>query len=478
MPESAIDAGLLDPLSHGTRAVELTSDAAWLGAFVDVEIALSRSLAAAGLVPDWMDAVCDELADAPRLDLAAIAASGRDGGNPVIPLVKHLGQAAEAIRAGASDHLHVGATSQDILDSAAMLVARTVLVEVERQLGALAAEFASLADRHRSTAMTGRTLGQHASPTSFGLVAAGWLEAALSAIETVRSLIDTLPLQLGGAVGDLAVLTEIARARVPESPSAAVVDGVLGRFGTELGLAVPRLAWHTNRLPVCEIASALAAAVGVVGKFALDVSILSRTELGELGERLESGQGGSSAMPHKRNPITAVLVVSAARQAPAHLAALYGGLLAEDQRPSGAWHAEWQPLRELERLAVSAVSGAVALAGRLDVDSSRMAANLDLTDGLVFSERATTVLADLVGRSAAFSMVERASREAVATRRPLQIVLAGLLAAEGRDDSLRSRVWDAFDSTAEVGTASAAIDRVLDHHRTVARRPDRLKMES
>jgi 3-carboxy-cis,cis-muconate cycloisomerase len=469
MSEHALDAGLLDPLSQGTRAVELTSDAAWLQALVDVEIALTRSLCSVGLAPEWMDSVCDELVDASRLDLVAIATEGRGGGNPVIPLVKHLGAAAEAIRPGASDYLHVGATSQDILDTATMLIARGVLIEVETQLDTLADEFASLAAKHGTTIMIGRTLGQHASPTSFGFVAAGWLEATLSVLDTVGSLIAGLPLQLGGAVGNVAVLTEIARDRSPAS-SKDTVDEVFRELGSRLGLAVPRFGWHTNRLPIAEVASALAASAGVAGKFALDVAVLSRTEIAELSERLESGHGGSSAMPHKRNPIAAVLVVAAARQTPAQLATLYGSLLAEDQRPGGAWHAEWQPLRELQRLAVSAVSGAAALAGRLDIDASRMLANLELTDGLVFSERATMVLAGSVGKSAAFRTVQRASRESVATHRPLQIVLAGLLAADGRDDALRSRVWDAFEFTDTVGQASAAIDRVLVRRRARAQR--------
>lgn len=499
----ASDVGLLDPLRHGTRQQDLTDDAAWLQAMVDAELALTRALVDAGLAPDWMRAVCDELADASRLDAAAIAAAGRGGGNPVIPLVKHLSAAAEAVRKGASDHIHVGATSQDILDTAAMLIARAVTGEVRTQLTALAAALAALADAHRSTPLAGRTLGQQASPTSFGFVAAGWLDAVLTMIERTDGVRAGLPAQLGGAVGNLAVLTEVTAARLGTAAAAAaaaavasaaatatgpgdvpapaggenVVQNLVEGYARHLGLAPPRLSWHTNRLPVVELGSLLAEATGVVGKFALDVVVLSRTEIGELSERLGAGEGGSSAMPHKRNPVTGVLIVSAARQAPGLLATLHSSLLAEDQRPAGAWHAEWLPLRELERLALSAVTAAASLAERLDVDADRMAANLELTDGLVFSERVSAILTDALGKKAAFELVESASKEAFRTRRPLNVVLSGLLASAGSDDALRTRVWAACTAGSQIDQASAAIDRVLQRHRQLsAAAPERISI--
>jgi 3-carboxy-cis,cis-muconate cycloisomerase len=462
------DVGLLNPLAHGTGQSELTSDASWLQAMVDVELALTRALIDAGLVPEWMNAVCESLTDAASLDLAAIAAAGRGGGNPVIPLVKHLGAAAEAAHPGASDHIHVGATSQDILDTAAMVIAHRVTGEIRMQLTQLADTLAALADEHRQTVMAGRTLGQQASPTSFGFVAAGWLDAVLSTLEALDRARAGLPVQLGGAVGNLAVLTEIARSRRRDAAPATVVEEVAAGFARRLDLANPPLSWHTNRVVVTELASVLAQAVGVVGAFALDITVLSRTEIAEVSEKLGPGEGGSSAMPHKRNPVTAVLITGAARQAPGLLATLYGSLLAEDQRPSGAWHAEWQPLRELERLALSAVTGAASLAERLDVDAERMRANLELTDGLVFSERVTTILAEALGKTTAFELVTRASRESVHTNRPLQVVLAGALAADGHDDQLRAELWAAFNYGGDLGQGEAGIDRLLARRRALA----------
>ncbi|WP_051973078.1 lyase family protein [Cryobacterium sp. MLB-32] len=460
-----VDVGLLNPLGHGTMEALLTSDAAWLQAMVDAELALTRALVDAELAPDWMGPVCDELTDAARLDLAAIAEQGRGGGNPVIPFVRHLGAAAEAARAGASDHIHVGATSQDILDTAAMLIAHRVTAEVSTQLRDLAGTLARLADDHRDTVMAGRTLGQQASPTSFGFVAAGWLDAVLTILHRVDGLRGTLPVQLGGAVGNLAVLTEVAWSRRSAVPPHDTIEQVVQGFARHLGLAVPSMSWHTNRVAISELASVLASATGVAGTFALDVAVLSRTEIAEVSERLAAGEGVSSAMPHKRNPVSSVLIVAAARQTPGLVSTLYGSMLAEDQRPSGSWHAEWQSLRALEGLTISAVTGAASLAARLDIDADRMRANLDLTDGLVFSERVTTILAEALGKTVAFDLVQRAAQEAFETNRPVQVVLSGVLASEGCDDELRSQIWAAFAYGCDLGQSTAGIDRVLERYR-------------
>ncbi|HEY5223047.1 MAG TPA: lyase family protein [Microbacteriaceae bacterium] len=461
MPES-IAAGLLDPLSQGTSATRLTGDAAWLQALVDAELGLTRALIQAGLVPSWMSEVVDGLADAGSLDLVAIAAAGRAGGNPVIPLVKALGRAAEERRAGASDSIHVGATSQDILDTAAMLVARRVTGAVSDALATLASTLAVHAAQYRVTPIAGRTLGQQASPTSFGLVVAGWLDAVVTARERIEAVRDGLPAQLGGAVGNLAVLTDIVAARTLDGDAQSMVDTIIAGYAAELGLRAPRIPWHTDRLPITELGDALAAAAGAVGAFALDVSVLARTEIGELSERLADGEGGSSAMPHKRNPVTAFLVVAAARRAPGLLSTLHGSLLAEDQRPSGAWHAEWPTLRDLESLTIAATESAASLAARLDVDAERMRANLELTDGLIFSERVSTILGEALGKRAAFELVEAAARESVATHRPLRVVLSGRLVADGHPESLRAAVWNAFDPDAALGHSGRMIDAVLE----------------
>lgn len=453
------DTGFLDPLAGASRAIELTSDAAWLQALVDAELALSRALVDVGLAPDWMMAVADSLTDASQLDLAAIATQARGGGNPVIPLVKHLGAAADAMHAGASEHIHVGATSQDMLDTALMLVAQRVAQEATAQLNALAGSLAVLAPSHRASIMVGRTLGQHATPTSFGFVVSGWLDETLGAMRALDEARSSLPAQLGGAVGTLSVLTEISRSR-------AATGDVVAAFASRLGLAIPASSWHTDRAPVLRIAAALASAATVAGLIAADVSVLSRTEVAELNERLGSGEGGSSAMPHKRNPVTSVLVSAEVRQVPGLLATVFASAVAEDQRPSGAWHAEWPALRSLERATIAAVSGAASLAERLEVDPERMRANLDLTNGLVYSESITTIIAEQLGKHAAFELVEAAARESVATHRPLQIVIAGALAEQQHSEELLTRIWDAF-ATPELGRSDTAIDNAVARYRSL-----------
>jgi len=450
---------LLDPLSGAGNADAILGDDAWLHAMVEVEVALVNSLVAERIVPEWMSEVETGLLHA-DLDVDAIASASRAGGNPVIPLVGALGLVANQFHEGAADQLHLGATSQDILDSASMRVARLAITLTLEQLRAVEGTLARLAQLHRSTPMAGRTLGQHASPISFGLVAAGWLEGIAAAHEQLFAVRERLPVQYGGAVGSRAVLREIVALRRLDALPDVVVASVVRRLAGRLGLedAQP---WHSNRMPIVELGSALAAVVGAIGAMAADINVLSRTEIAEVSERLGAGEGGSSAMPHKRNPVTSVLLVSAARRSPGLVATLFGALVTEDQRSTGEWHSEWQTLRELERLAIEASATAADLVERLEVDVARMRSNLEFTDGLIFSERVTAILAESIGKTAAFELVAEASRETVQTSRPLQVVVAARLATVG-DDELRSRVLAAFDPDTGLESAAEIIDEVLE----------------
>jgi 3-carboxy-cis,cis-muconate cycloisomerase len=453
------DFGLLDPLGAGDAAGNVVGDSAWLQALVDVEVALLRALVQARLVPADMEAVASGIAHAGDLDGAAIATAGRAGGNPVIPLVKQLGAMASEIQSGGGDSIHVGATSQDILDSAAMLIARRAIKVIGGELRQLSSGLSSLVTLHRDTPMPGRTLGQHASPTSFGLVVAGWLDGILDSLERLEGVGARLPVSFGGSVGTLAVLMDVARLRRPDVAPELVVDELLAALARRLDLRNPDLPWHTNRAPVVELAAALAAVVGAIGTMAVDVGVLSRTEIGEVSERLGRGEGSSSAMPHKRNPVTSVLLVAAARRAPGLVSTILTAQVAEDQRPSGAWHSEWAALRDLERLALDASAAAASLGSRLEVDVDRMRSNLDLTDGLIYSERVSTILAESLGKADAFELVAAASREAVQTHRPLRVVVSARLASAAED--VRAQVWAAFDPDSGLGASSMLIDRVL-----------------
>jgi 3-carboxy-cis,cis-muconate cycloisomerase len=450
---------LLDPLGAAGNPGAILGDAAWLHAMVEAEVALVVATVDQGLAPDWMSAVADQLLNSAQLDATDIAAASRSGGNPVIPLVKRLGPIADAAHPGGSDYLHLGATSQDILDTAAMLIASRVARATVGHLTALALALAPLARLHRATPMAGRTLGQHAAPIAFGLVVAGWLDGILAARDQLLSVSGELPLQYGGAVGSRAALRDIIRERRSESDADEVVDAVVDVMAARLGLRAT-VPWHSNRAPVVEFGAALAEVIGAIGAMATDIAVLSRTEIAEVSERLGVGDGGSSAMPHKRNPVTSVLLVSAARRSPALVATLFEAQVTEDQRSSGAWHSEWIALRDLERIALQASATAADLAGRLEVDVSRMRSNLDVTAGLIYSERVTTILAASIGKAAAFDLVESAARESVEARRPLREVLASRMSTIP-DESVRSRVLDAFDPDTGLESAGAIVDAVL-----------------
>jgi 3-carboxy-cis,cis-muconate cycloisomerase len=378
---------LLTPVAAGTEAAELTSDAAYLQALLDAEAALARAQSRLGLVPPAAAAAITAAARAGSFDLAALAAAARGGGNPVIPLVPALRAAVPA----AADYVHLGATSQDVLDTATMLVAVRVLRVLAADLDRTAAGLRRLAVEHRDLPAVARTLTQHAVPTTFGLRAAGWYELVAVAADRVRALAPTLPVSLGGAGGTLAGYVEQGRLRDPDLDVGAFADRLLAAYAAETGLAEPVLPWHVLRVPIADLGATLALVTGALGKLATDVQTLSRTELGEVVEPAAAGRGGSSAMPHKRNPALATLVLSAALQVPAQAAVLAQALLAADERPAGSWHAEWPALRTCLRLAGGAAATAAELAAGLTVRPERVRADLELTGPEVVSERLAAV---------------------------------------------------------------------------------------
>jgi 3-carboxy-cis,cis-muconate cycloisomerase len=355
---------LLSPVVAGTPAEPLTDDRALLAAMVQTEAALARVLADVGLASpgaaEVVAGVCADLdADAAHLDGLALRATA--GANPVIPLVADLRERAAAIDPDAVALVHRGATSQDVLDTALMLMARDVLGQAAVELRVAAEHAAGLAEEHRATVCCGRTLGQQAMPTTFGHRAAGWLAGLTDALRRVETVATGLPVQLGGPVGTTAEYGD---------QGTRVVETLAGR----LGLAAPALAWHTRRTPVADLAHALAVATGAVGKIAADVVVMSASEVGELAE----GAGGtSSSMAHKANPAQSVLVCSAARQVPALVSVLHASLVAEQERPAGAWHAEWEPLRQALRLCAAAVHRCAGVLAGVRVDPAAMRSNLD-----------------------------------------------------------------------------------------------------
>ncbi|MFJ8934171.1 3-carboxy-cis,cis-muconate cycloisomerase [Streptomyces sp. NPDC102365] len=442
-----LDAGLLAPGRAGSAAEAATGDAAFLRALLDAEAALARAQASLGLAPAAAaDAVTAATADAARFDVHTLALRARAGGNPVIPLVADL---SAAVGDEHSPYVHRGATSQDIMDTAMTLVSVRTLDLVLGDLARTERALARLAREHRDTVMPGRTLTQHAVPTTFGLKAAEWRSLVLDARDRVRVVRDGLPAQLGGAAG-----TSAAFAVYGASDTAALVAA----YARELGLAAPLLPWHTLRTPVADLAGALAFTAGALGKTAVDVLTLSRTEIRELSE---GTGGGSSAMPHKANPVRATLIAASARRAPQLAATLYGSMAAEDERPAGAWHAEWEPLRDLLRLVGGAARDAAELAEGLRVHADAMRAHLDLTHGLIVSERLAAELAPVLGRARAKDVLTRVARRATAEDRPLLELLAAEL--DLHETELKDLDLVALtDPTQYAGSAGVLTDRALE----------------
>ncbi|MFG2594295.1 3-carboxy-cis,cis-muconate cycloisomerase [Streptomyces sp. NPDC048438] len=435
------DAGLLAPGRAGSAAETATGDHAFLRALLDAEAALTRAQAASGLAPAEAGRAVTAAADPDRFDVRELALRARSGGNPVIPLVAAL---TAAVDEDARPFVHRGATSQDILDTAAMLVASRTLALVLDDLGRTADALELLAAGHRDTPMPGRTLTQHAVPTTFGLKAAGWRSLVLDARDRLRAVRGALPVQLGGAAGTLAAFSADGDGAGP---------ALVAAYARELGLAEPMLPWHTLRAPVADLAGALAFTAGALGKAAADVLTLSRTEIAEVAE---GSGGGSSAMPHKANPVRATLIAAAARRAPGQAATLYGSLAAEDERPAGAWHAEWEPLRDLLRLVGGAARDAAELAEGLQVFPSAMRSHLGLTGGLIVSERLAAVAAGRVGPARAKEILTEAAGRARDGGGPLSEILAGEPAFEGLD------LAELTDPARYTGCAGSLTDRALE----------------
>jgi len=476
-----VDTGLLSPVRAGTEVERATSDRAWLQAMLDAEAALARAQARLGLVPGWAAETITAAALADNVDLVAIARRSRDAANPVVALVHELTVAVARADPEAAEYVHRGSTSQDILDTGAMLVASRALRVILRDLGRTADGLARLAGAFRDTPAAGRTLTQHAVPITFGLKAAGWLELVSTACERVGGLLaGGLPAQLGGAAGTLAGYLEHARlhragdgaaAAPPLEPldQALYVDELFEAFAGEVGLATPTLPWHTIRTPIADLGATLTLVTGALGKFAVDVQSLSRTEVAEVAEPAAAGRGVSSAMPHKRNPVLATLILSAALQTPATAVALAQCMLAEDERPAGAWHSEWQPLRECLRLAGGSAHTAAELAAGLVPAPERMLANLQMTGSLVVSERIAAVLAARLGKARAKDVIGQASAEAARTNRQLGAVLRGLPEVTGHLDG--ADLDALLDPAQYTGAAGTLVDRAVRRHRGRAAAP-------
>jgi 3-carboxy-cis,cis-muconate cycloisomerase len=431
--------------ARGGAAVAV-SDSAWFDALLDVEAALARAAASVGLVPTTAaDAVTAACAEPAGLDLASVVARSAEAGNPVPPLVRVL-QTAVGDRDAVA--VHVGATSQDVLDTALMLLARRALAAIRADLRAAADAAADLAGAHRDDVVMGRTLMQQALPTTFGLTAAGWLAGLDGAAARLHAVDAALPVQYGGAVGTLAA-------------SGGAGIEVRAALAAELGLTTTPVAWHTVRLPIADLAGALGATAGVLATIALDVVLLAQTEVGEVAEGGPETRGGSSAMPHKRNPVAAISARACARRAPGLVATLLAAMEQEHQRAAGAWHSEWPTVTELLSTVGSAAAWLSDCLSGLRPDTERMAATVARSRDPQLAAALTDALTPALGRGAAHDAAAAAVREAAATGRPLADVVAARTDVE---------VPFLTAGAPDVGAAGAQVDAALASHGARARR--------
>jgi 3-carboxy-cis,cis-muconate cycloisomerase len=451
-------------------------DVAWLQAMLDAEAGLARALERAGLAPAGAGEAVTAAARAGNFDPNELGGLAALTGNPVPGLARAL---ARQVPQTAVSAVHRGATSQDIVDTAAMLLAKRAIDVIAADLARAAAAAAGLAAAHRDSIMIGRTLLQQAVPVTFGLVAAGWLTSLDEARAGLDSVRPRLAVQFGGAAGTLASLGEAGQR-------------VTALLATELGLAVPVLPWHTDRLRIIDLGAALARVAAVLGKIARDVTLLAQSEVGEVSEgggptearadqrgadqqapAASPRRGGSSAMPHKHNPVASIAILGCTRQVPGLLATLAAASEQELQRAAGAWHAEWEPLTALLRLTGSASSWAADLLPGLVVDTSRMAANLAATKGLPLAEHVSSLLAGVLGGAQAHDLVAEAGARATSAGLPLRDVLLAVPKLEERLSSAgitAEQIDSALEPSGYLGAAGSFVTAALDAHKALEAR--------
>lgn len=450
---SQASSGLFGELFADLEISALLDDAASLQAMLDFEAALARAQGEIGLIPPMAAAAIADACAAEFYDIAEIGRQTTLAGNPAIPLVKLLTARVAKADPEAARFVHWGATSQDVIDSGRSLQIAAALRLIRARIGRLGDALAAKAETHRLTAMPGRTFLQQAVPVSFGLKCANWL-ASVSESRRGLAPFEKPRLQLGGAAGTLASLDR----------SGAALASALAATGPFAGSATEP--WHSARLPIGRLGSELALATVALGKIARDVALMMQTEIGEVFEPSAPGKGGSSTMPHKRNPVLCTAILACAARAPGLAATLIGAGIQEQERGLGGWHGEWQPLFELLRLTGAALNHAVALVEGLEVDAARMRANLDLTQGLVMAERATFGLAAHLGKAQAHHLVEAATKRAIAERRHLQDILAEDATVSARLDA--AALAAIFDPASYLGSSAAMIDAHLARWREIA----------
>jgi 3-carboxy-cis,cis-muconate cycloisomerase len=438
---------LYDELFSYAALEQVLSDESRVKGLLQFEAALATAEARTGVIPEAAARKITECCRAEQFDLSAIAKEAAHAGNVAIPLVKMLTEAVAGQDKDAARFVHWGATSQDAIDTSFLLQLRDAMILIEKDLAKLTETLAALAAQHRTTPVVARTWMQQALPTTFGFIVAGWLDAILRHRRRWTEIRPrALTLQFGGAVGTLAALggngSKIAKA-----------------LADELQLTLPPAPWHAHRDRMAEAAAFLGLLTGTLGKIARDISLQTQTEVAELFEPTVEGRGGSSTMPHKRNPVTCAVVLAASARVPGLVSTLLSAMPQEYQRGLGSWQAEWETLPEIVRLSGGALRHLAEMLPHLQVDQERMRHNLDATKGLIFAEAVSMVLADRMGKMPAHLLVEAACKKARTENRHLKEILR-------EDPGLHGHLAPAdldslFDARNYLGSAAEFTDRVI-----------------
>jgi 3-carboxy-cis,cis-muconate cycloisomerase len=438
---------LLDPLFRWQALDEIFSDRARVQHMLDFEAALARAEARTGVIPAADAVAIEKQCRAEHIDFPQLARAAALAGNLAIPLVKQLTALVAENDKQSARFVHWGATSQDAIDTGFVLQLREALDLISADLDRLSSTSAEITAQFRATPLAGRTWMQQALPTTFGFKTAGWLDALTRHRDRFSELRRRVQvLQFGGAVGTLAAL---------DGKGLDVARAVAG----ELDLELPDIPWHSHRDRIAEVATTMGLLSGTLGKIARDISLHSQTEIAELSEPTAEGRGGSSTMPHKRNPVASAVVISAAIRVPALVSTILSAMVQEDERGLGGWHSEWESLPEIIMLAGGALHHLAETLPGLAIHSEKMRENLDLTKGLIFAEAVTMALGSKMGRLQAHELVEAACQRATVAQKDLRAILA-------QDPAIAAQLSSAeldrlFDPQRYLGVSNLLIERVL-----------------
>jgi 3-carboxy-cis,cis-muconate cycloisomerase len=447
---SPLDSGIFGPLFTDDEISSLLSDDAFVRTMVQVEVALARAEARAGVIPEKAAAQISKVI-AEKIDAATLAKGTVRSGFPIIALVQ---EARKQVGTDAAPFVHWGATTQDIMDTACVLQLRAVTIILRARLGEIARHLSQLADSHRNTVLAGRTHGQQAAPITFGLKVASWIAPL---VRHVERLVEILPrllvVQFGGAAGTLAALGD---------KGLRVTD----ELATELNLGVPAMPWHAQRDSFVEFAGWLSLVTGSLGKMAEDIILLAQTEVGEVGESAEAGRGGSSTMPQKSNPITSELILAAARANASLLSAMHHAQIQEHERATHGWQMEWLTLPQMVLLTGGALRHSLYLAKNLQVDAAAMRTNIARAHDVILAEAAAFALANAMPRPAAEELVKKACAIALSENKPLIEVVKKLANASLKKSDVD---WQALaDPKNYLGESEKSINRVLQQGKKIS----------